>query len=242
MTDLAPVRRALISVSDKTDLIPFAQALDSLGVELVSTGGTARALEEAGITVRTVDSVTGFPEIMQGRVKTLHPRIHGAVLARRDEASHVRAMDEHGIEPIDLVCVNLYPFERTIRGRHHQAGDRADRHRQALDAPLRGEECDFVTVVTSSDQYDRLINELKSQDCHTTRELRADFAAAAFNRTAEYDAAISAWMGTSRKPGSRRPDSRSSPARASATARTPQRPCSTRIRRPVARTSPPPSN
>ena len=197
MTDLAPVRRALISVSDKTDLIPFAQALDSLGVELVSTGGTARALEEAGITVRTVDSVTGFPEMMDGRVKTLHPRIHGAVLARRDEASHVRAMDEHGIEPIDLVCVNLYPFERTIREPDVTTKQAIEQIDIGGPSMLRSaaKNHDFVTVVTSSDQYDRLINELKSQDCHTTRELRADFAAAAFSRTAEYDAAISAWMG-----------------------------------------------
>ena len=114
MTDLVPVRRALISVSNKQDLIPFARRLAAHGVEIVSTGGTARAIAEAGINVIPVDQVTGFPEMMDGRVKTLHPRVHGALLALRDNDAHVRSMTEHEITPIDLVCVNLYPFEQTV--------------------------------------------------------------------------------------------------------------------------------
>jgi phosphoribosylaminoimidazolecarboxamide formyltransferase/IMP cyclohydrolase len=197
MTELAPVRRALISVSDKSDLIPFARALQGLGIELVSTGGTARVLSEAEIPVRTVDSVTGFPEIMGGRVKSLHPLIHGAVLARRDDESHTAAMEEHGIEPIDLVCVNLYPFEKTIR----REGVEKDEVIEQIDiggpAMLRSaaKNHDFITVVTNAEQYDKVINELKANDGCTTLELRRELAATAFSRTAEYDATISSWMG-----------------------------------------------
>ena len=109
-----PVKRALLSVSDKSDLIAFARALQSMGVELLSTGGTAKALEAAGIHTTPVEDVTGFPEMMDGRIKTLHPRVHGGLLARRDLQTHVEAMNEHGILPIDLICINLYPFEQTI--------------------------------------------------------------------------------------------------------------------------------
>ena len=115
MNQLVPVRRALLSVSDKTDLIPFAKALAARGIEIVSTGGTHRVLAEAGLQPIAVDDLTGFPEMMDGRVKTLHPAVHGGILARRDLDSHVSAMEAHGITGIDLVCVNLYPFERTIR-------------------------------------------------------------------------------------------------------------------------------
>ena len=117
MPDLVAVRRVLVSVSDKTDLVPFVRGLLEAGVEqVVSTGGTAAALEAAGIAVTPVESLTGFPEMMDGRVKTLHPAVHGALLARRDDAAHVAAMQAHGIVPIDMVVVNLYPFEQTIAG------------------------------------------------------------------------------------------------------------------------------
>ncbi|MFM7260011.1 MAG: hypothetical protein ACKO3W_05345, partial [bacterium] len=115
MHGLVPVRRALISVSDKRDLIPFARTLADLGVDIVSTGGTAAALAAAGIKVTPIEKLTGFPEMMDGRVKTLHPRVHGGLLGRRDVAEHVKAMEEHGIAPIDLVCGNLYPFDMTVR-------------------------------------------------------------------------------------------------------------------------------
>lgn len=197
MPDLAPVGRALLSVSDKTDLIPFAKALESLGVELISTGGTARTLEEAGITVKTVESVTGFPEMMNGRVKTLHPRVHGAVLARRDEASHVAALEEHEITPIDLVCVNLYPFEKTIRQENVTDDEAIEQIDIGGPSMLRSaaKNHDFVTVVTNATQYDHVIQQLRDNDGCTTKALRSELAAAAFSRTAEYDAAISAWMG-----------------------------------------------
>src|SRR4051812_23382523 len=116
MPDLVPIRRALISVSDKTDLLPFARALAERGVEIISTGGTAKALAEAGLAVTPIDQVTGFPEIMGGRVKTLHPVVHGGLLAVRDDPGHAAAMESHGIRPIDLVCINLYPFEKTVSG------------------------------------------------------------------------------------------------------------------------------
>ena len=114
MTDLAPVTRALLSVSDKTGLVELGRALADRGVELLSTGGTAGALREAGLAVRDVSEVTGFPEMMDGRVKTLHPMVHGGLLALRDNADHVAAMEAHGIGPIDLLVVNLYPFEETV--------------------------------------------------------------------------------------------------------------------------------
>jgi phosphoribosylaminoimidazolecarboxamide formyltransferase/IMP cyclohydrolase len=114
MTDLRRIGRALISVSDKTGLIDFARALSGHGIELISTGGTAKAIADAGLTVRDVSDLTGFPEMMDGRVKTLHPKVHGGLLAIRDNAEHARAMTEHGIAPIDLLVVNLYPFEATV--------------------------------------------------------------------------------------------------------------------------------
>ena len=206
MTDLVHIGRALISVSDKTDLIPFASALHDCGVELISTGGTARAIAEAGLPVVAVDTVTGFPEMMDGRVKSLHPRVHGAILARRDDPAHVAAMEEHGIVPIDLVCVNLYPFEKTIQ----IDGVKDDEVIEQIDiggpSMLRSaaKNHDFVTVVTNSDQYDRLIIEMRANENCTTRRLREEFAATAFSRTAEYDAAISGWM--SRRADKRFPD------------------------------------
>jgi len=111
---LRPIRRALISVSDKTGIVDFARELAHFNVEIISTGGTAKALRDAGITVREISDITGFPEMMDGRVKTLHPRVHGGLLAIRDNPEHVAAMEQHGIEPIDLVVVNLYPFAQTI--------------------------------------------------------------------------------------------------------------------------------
>ena len=200
MSQLAPVRRALISVSDKTDLVPFARALASFGVELISTGGTAEALRSAGLEVLSVDQVTGFPEMMDGRVKTLHPAIHGALLGRRDVDAHMQAMAQHDITPIDLVCVNLYPFEKAILEpdiTDEQAIEQIDIGGPSM---LRSAAKNYsaVTVVTSPDQYDRVANELRDQDGATTLELRRDLAAAAFTRTAQYDTAISAWMSTHR--------------------------------------------
>ncbi|MCP3905623.1 MAG: bifunctional phosphoribosylaminoimidazolecarboxamide formyltransferase/IMP cyclohydrolase [Planctomycetes bacterium] len=196
MPDLAPIRRALLSVSDKTDLVPFARHLRELGVDIISTGGTARALRDAGIDVVPVDQVTGFPEMMDGRVKTLHPSVHGAVLGRRDVASHMEAMAAHGIEPIDLVCINLYPFEQTILRDDVSAEEAIEQIDIGGPALLRSaaKNHDSVTVLTAPDQYDHVVTEMRANDGATTRALRRDLAAAAFMRTAGYDTAISAWM------------------------------------------------
>jgi phosphoribosylaminoimidazolecarboxamide formyltransferase/IMP cyclohydrolase len=205
MHGLVPVRRALISVSDKRDLIPFARTLADLGVDIVSTGGTAAALAAAGIKVTPIEKLTGFPEMMDGRVKTLHPRVHGGLLGRRDVAEHVRSMEEHGIAPIDLVCVNLYPFEMTVRREgveEHEAIEQIDIGGPSM---LRSaaKNHEFVTVVTDPSQYDRVASELAANEGATTVELRRALAAATFARTAAYDTAIAAWM--SQRAGNRFP-------------------------------------
>jgi phosphoribosylaminoimidazolecarboxamide formyltransferase / IMP cyclohydrolase len=191
------ITRALLSVSDKTDLIPFARALAARGVEIISTGGTARAIAEAGIPVTPIDQLTGFPEIMDGRVKTLHPRVHGGLLAVRDNPEHAAAMAQHGIKPIDLVCINLYPFEQTIA----RAGGVEQREAvEQIDiggpSMIRSAAKNFqwVAVVTSPSQYDRVVSELESGRGATTLTLRAELAAAAFGRTSEYDAAIASYL------------------------------------------------
>lgn len=196
MPDLIPIRRALLSVSDKGDLIPFARALESRGVQIISTGGTARALTDAGIAVTPINEVTGFPEIMDGRVKTLHPAVHGALLALRDNAAHVAAMREHGIEPIDLVCINLYPFERTVSEPGVEQAEAIEQIDVGGPCMLRSAAKNFawVTVVTMPSQYDRVVSELSANDGATTLGLRSSLAAAAFGRTAEYDAAIASYL------------------------------------------------
>jgi len=196
MTDAIPIQRALISVSDKTGLIPFARKLASLGVTIISTGGTARQIAEAGIDVVAVDDVTEFPEMMDGRVKTLHPRVHGGLLALRDNDEHVKAMTDHGIEPIDLVCVNLYPFEQTVA----QADVTVDEAIENIDiggpSMIRSAAKNhrFVTVVTDPGQYEQVTAELDAHDGGTTLALRKALAVAAFTRTAAYDTAISRWL------------------------------------------------
>ncbi len=196
MTDLIRVRRALISVSDKSGLVAFARQLTALGVTLISTGGTAKALTAAGLDVTPIDQVTGFPEMMDGRVKTLHPRIHGGLLALRDNPEHQKAMAEHGIEAIDLVCVNLYPFEKTIA----KPGVKEDEAIENIDiggpSMVRSASKNhaFVAVVTDPAQYARVGAELTGHNGCTSLALRRELAAAAFARTAAYDAAIASWM------------------------------------------------
>jgi phosphoribosylaminoimidazolecarboxamide formyltransferase/IMP cyclohydrolase len=194
MTDIVRVRRALISVADKTGLVPFAQALVAAGVEILSTGGCARALREAGVTVKEVSEHSGFPEILDGRVKTLVPQIHGGILGRRDVAEHAAQMAEHGIAPIDLVAVNLYPFEATVA-----AGAADEKCVENIDiggpALIRGaaKNHDFVTVLTEPDQYQPVLDEI-AQHGGTTLALRRRLAGEAYARTAAYDAAIAAWF------------------------------------------------
>ena len=194
--DLVKVTRALISVSDKSGIIEFAKALASHGVEIISTGGTSTALAAAGIKVIPIESVTGFPEMMDGRVKTLHPKIHGGLLGLRDNPAHAAAMKEHAIAPIDLVCVNLYPFEKTVAKPNvdiHEAIENIDIGGPSM---LRSaaKNSGFVLVVTDPSQYPAVIAELQSNNGATTKTLRQQFAAITFARTASYDAAIAAYL------------------------------------------------
>jgi len=193
--DLVPVRRALLSVSDKTGLVDFAAALAHSGVELVSTGGTAKAIDAAGIAVRDVSDLTGFPEIMDGRVKTLHPAVHGALLGIRDDPEHQDAMREHGIEPIDLVVVNLYPFEDVRRSGADYASivENIDIGGPAM-VRASAKNHAYVAIVTDPEDYAPLLNALEMNIGSLSLEFRQKLAAKAFARTAAYDAAISAWF------------------------------------------------
>src|SRR5262245_34813418 len=187
------IRRALLSVSDKSGVVELASRLAKGGVELVSTGGTARALRDAGLQVRDVSDVTGFPEMMDGRVKTLHPLIHGGLLARRDLPEHVAAMGTHRIAPIDILVVNLYPFEATVaRGAPFE--DCIENIDIGGPAMFRSaaKNHDFVAVVTDPADYPALLAELGQGG--TTLALRRKLAAAAFARTGSYDAAIAGWF------------------------------------------------
>lgn len=195
MTDLVPVTRALISVSDKTGLLDLGKALADKGVEILSTGGSAKALRDAGLAVRDVADLTGFPEMMDGRVKTLHPKVHGGLLALRDNPDHQAAMTEHGIAGIDLLVVNLYPFEETVA-----KGADYDTCIANIDiggpAMIRAaaKNHGFVNVVTDTQDYAALLSELDENDGATSYAFRQKFALNAYARTAAYDAAVSTWM------------------------------------------------
>ncbi|QIE46101.1 bifunctional phosphoribosylaminoimidazolecarboxamide formyltransferase/IMP cyclohydrolase [Pseudohalocynthiibacter aestuariivivens] len=195
MTQTTAIRRALLSVSDKTGLIDLGRALAGQGVELLSTGGSAKALRDAGLDVRDVADVTGFPEMMDGRVKTLHPMVHGGLLALRDNDAHVAAMDEHGIGAIDLLVVNLYPFEATVA-----AGADYDTCIENIDiggpAMIRAaaKNHGFVTTIVDVEDYDALLAEMAANDGATTLEFRQRMAMTAYSRTGAYDAAVSGWM------------------------------------------------
>lgn len=196
MAHSVAVKRALVSVSDKTDLIPFCRRLVRHGVQLISTGGTAGALREANLPVTGVDQVTGYPEMMEGRVKTLHPSIHGGLLALRDREDHLTAMRDHNIEPIDLVCVNLYPFEQTVQDPNVADKDAIEQIDIGGPSMIRSAAKNhaFVATVTSPSQYDRVCNDIDANQGTTTLELRRWLASAAFARTAAYDTAIASWM------------------------------------------------
>src|SRR3954447_6427902 len=196
MTDhLRRVTRALLSVSDKSGLIEFARALSGHGVELVSTGGTAKVLQDAGLTVTDVAALTGFPEMMDGRVKTLHPKIHGGLLGIRGNKSHTGAMEQHGIKPIDLLVVNLYPFEATVgKGASYEdCIENIDIGGPAMIRAAAKNHAD-VTVVVSPDDYALVLAEMTQHSGMTTLEVRQKLAAKAYGRTAVYDAAISNWF------------------------------------------------
>jgi phosphoribosylaminoimidazolecarboxamide formyltransferase / IMP cyclohydrolase len=195
MTNLVPIGRALISVSDKTGLLDLARALAGYGVELISTGGTSGMLRAAGLAVRDVAEVTGFPEMMDGRVKTLHPNVHGGLLALRDDDEHLVAMAAHGIEPIDLLIVNLYPFEETVaRGADHATCiENIDIGGPAM-IRAAAKNHRFVTVVTDPRDYDGLLAQMKAHDGATTLAHRQKLALTAYARTAAYDTAVSTWL------------------------------------------------
>ena len=196
MTDLVRVRRALVSVSDKTGVVELARGLQAFGVQIISTGGTAKALADAGIAVIPIESVTGFPEMMDGRVKTLHPAIHGGLLGLREHPEHVRAMQQHGITPIDLVCVNLYPFEKTVA----RPGVSLEEAIENIDiggpSMIRSaaKNAESVAVVTDPSQYRAVLDQLRANDGATSMALRRSLAAAAYARTSAYDAAITAFL------------------------------------------------
>ena len=201
-----PVRRALISVSDKTGLDALAEALAARGVALVSTGGTAALLREAGHGVRDVADLTGYPEMMDGRVKTLHPAVHGGLLALRDKAEHVAAMEAHGIAPIDLLIVNLYPFEETVAAGASYA-DCIENIDIGGPAMIRAAAKNHahVTVIVDPQDYSTLLDELDANDGATTLAFRQRQAQIAYARTAAYDTAVSTWMaGATGEPAPRR--------------------------------------
>ncbi len=199
MTDLVKIRRALISVSDKEGLIPFAKGLAQSGVEILSTGGTARAIAEAGVAVRDVADVTGFPEMLDGRVKTLHPNVHGGILADRRKPAHVEALEEHGIGAIDLVAVNLYPFEKTIAegADFATAIENIDIGGPAMIRAAAKNHASVAVVVDPVD-YVAILSELAEEGGISSRTRRR-LAHKAFARTGAYDAAISNWFSEARK-------------------------------------------
>jgi phosphoribosylaminoimidazolecarboxamide formyltransferase/IMP cyclohydrolase len=190
------VRRALLSVSDKRGVVAFAQGLAALGVEIVSTGGTARELEAAGLEVRPIEVFTGFPEIMDGRVKTLHPRLYAGVLAVRDDPRHLREAAEHEIELVDLVCVNLYPFERTIAARDPAEVEVIENIDIGGPTMLRAAAKNhaFTAVVCDPDAYEPVLAELQASDGALSLATRRRLAASAFAATARYDVAIARWF------------------------------------------------
>jgi len=190
------VRRALVSVHDKTGVVEFAGSLAALGVEILSTGGTATLLRKSGVPVRDVSDVTGFPEMLDGRVKTLHPKIHGGILARRDAAADVDALEKHGILPIDLVVVALYPFEATVARSSVTLAEALERIDVGGPAMVRAAAKNHasVGVVTDPSQYPRVLDELRVNGGALSEATRARLAQEAFRRTAEYDAAIASYL------------------------------------------------
>jgi phosphoribosylaminoimidazolecarboxamide formyltransferase/IMP cyclohydrolase len=196
MNDLVRVRRALLSVSDKTGLVHFAKALHARGVELISTGGTSKTLRDAGLPVTSVEDLTGQPEILSGRVKTLHPSIHGGILAIRGDADHMAQIARQSIAPIDLVCVNLYPFEQTVAKPGVSLEDAIENIDIGGPSMVRSAAKNHadVAIVTAASQYEHVLEVMSRHDGQTTHALRAELARQAFAMTARYDAAIASYL------------------------------------------------
>ena len=190
------IKRAVISVTDKSGVVEFAKSLSELGVQILSTGGTAKAIREGGIPVIDIAEYTGFPEMLDGRVKTLHPKVHGGLLGMRDNPEHVKMMEEHGIENIDLLVVNLYQFEKTVA----KEGVTLEKAIENIDiggpAMLRSSAKNFrdVTVVIEPSDYETVLNEMKSNNGATSLKTRFSLAKKVFNLTHQYDGAISQYL------------------------------------------------
>ncbi|NIS62959.1 MAG: hypothetical protein GTO13_20365 [Proteobacteria bacterium] len=192
------IRRALVSVSDKSGVVELARALADLRVEILSTGGTARTLRENGIEIVEVSEYTGFPEMLDGRVKTLHPKIHGGILGQRENPHHVQTMGKHGINPIDMVVVNLYPFEATIAKPHCTLEEAIENIDIGGPAMIRSAAKNYrdVAVVVDPGDYDDLITELRKNDGQISGRTRFRLAKKVFHMTAQYDSAISNYLST----------------------------------------------
>jgi phosphoribosylaminoimidazolecarboxamide formyltransferase/IMP cyclohydrolase len=191
------IETALISVTDKAGVVPFAKALqEEFGVKIISTGGTARALEQGGIQVVPVEKVTGFPEMMDGRLKSIHPNIHGGLLALRDNADHMSVAEQHGIEMIDLVAVNLYAFEATVAKEGVTYGEAIDNIDIGGPSMLRSAAKNhrFVTVIPDKEYYDIVLEEMRQTNGYTLYVTRKNLALQVFTMTANYDAAIAKWL------------------------------------------------
>jgi phosphoribosylaminoimidazolecarboxamide formyltransferase/IMP cyclohydrolase len=202
---MSRIERALISVSDKNGIVPFARALKDLGIEILSTGGTAKLLQDSGVAVTEVSAYTGFPEMLDGRVKTLHPKIHGGLLGRRDLPEHVTAMEAHGIPPIGLLVVNLYPFEQTVAKPDCTLEDAIENIDIGGPTMLRAAAKNHgsVTVVVDSGDYDRVVTEIRSNGGTVSASTRFALAVKVFEHTARYDGAIANYLGTVRVDGTR---------------------------------------
>jgi len=190
------IKRALVSVSDKTGAVQLGQTLHAMGVQILSTGGTARSLQEAGIPVIEVSRYTGFPEMMDGRIKTLHPKIHGALLGKRDDAEHMKQMKIHGIEPIDLVVVNLYPFEKTVAKPDCTLEEAIENIDIGGPTMLRSSAKNYhdVAVVTEPQDYEKIIEEMKKSGGALSLETRFRLAKKVFKLTSHYDKAITEYL------------------------------------------------
>lgn len=186
------IKRALLSVTDKTGIVEFAKELVNFEIEIVSTGGTAKVLRDAGIKVTDISEVTGFPEMMDGRVKTLHPKVHGGLLAIRDNPKHVEDMNRHGIIPISLVAVNLYAFEKTVQREGVTLEEAIENIDIGGPSMLRSAAKNFkyVTVIVDPNDYPLVIKEMKENNGNTTLSLRFNLAKKVFKTTSSYDAAI----------------------------------------------------
>lgn len=193
---LIKIRRAVISVTDKAGVAEFAGELHKMGVEVVSTGGTAKVIREAGVPVKDISGLTGFPEMMDGRVKTLHPRVHGGILAIRDNPAHRKQMDENGILPIDMVVVNLYAFEKTVASPGVKLEEAIENIDIGGPAMLRSSAKNFryVTVIVDSSDYRRVFDEMKAKDGATCIETRFRLARKVFATTYHYDQAIARYL------------------------------------------------